>query len=44
MKAGFDTLVQAGFNRRLPISNASTELKFIVDLTYRGGLNDIVTL
>jgi ketol-acid reductoisomerase len=39
VKAGFDTLVQAGYQPELAYFECMHELKLIVDLMYRGGLN-----
>src|SRR2546428_10806737 len=38
VKAGFDTLVQAGYSPDLAYFECMHELKLIVDLMYRGGL------
>ncbi len=39
VKAGFDTLVDAGYNPEVAYFECLHELKLIVDLMYRGGLN-----
>jgi ketol-acid reductoisomerase len=39
IKAGFDTLVQAGYQPEIAYFECLHELKLIVDLMYRGGLN-----
>jgi ketol-acid reductoisomerase len=39
IKAGFDTLVEAGYQPELAYFECLHELKLIVDLMYRGGLN-----
>ena len=39
IKAGFDTLVQAGYQPEIAYFECMHELKLIVDLMYRGGLN-----
>src|ERR1700674_3972662 len=39
MKAGFDTLVEAGYQPEIAYFECLHELKLIVDLIYRGGLN-----
>jgi ketol-acid reductoisomerase len=39
VKAGFETLVQAGYQPELAYFECLHELKLIVDLMYRGGLN-----
>jgi ketol-acid reductoisomerase len=39
VKAGFDTLVQAGYQPEIAYFECMHELKLIVDLMYRGGLN-----
>ncbi len=39
VKAGFDTLVQAGYQPEIAYFECLHELKLIVDLMYRGGLN-----
>jgi ketol-acid reductoisomerase len=39
IKAGFDTLVEAGYQPELAYFECMHELKLIVDLMYRGGLN-----
>ncbi len=39
VKAGFDTLVQAGYQPEVAYFECLHELKLIVDLMYRGGLN-----
>ncbi|HUS65207.1 MAG TPA: ketol-acid reductoisomerase [Kofleriaceae bacterium] len=39
VKAGFDTLVEAGYQPELAYFECLHELKLIVDLMYRGGLN-----
>ena len=38
IKAGFDTLVQAGYQPEIAFFECMHELKLIVDLIYRGGL------
>ena len=39
VKAGFDTLVEAGYQPEMAYFECLHELKLIVDLFYRGGLN-----
>jgi ketol-acid reductoisomerase len=39
VKAGFETLVEAGYNPEVAYFECLHELKLIVDLMYRGGLN-----
>ena len=39
MKAGFETLVEAGYQPEVAYFECLHELKLIVDLMYRGGLN-----
>src|SRR5262249_36530250 len=39
VKAGFDTLVRAGYQPEVAYFECMHELKLIVDLMYRGGLN-----
>jgi ketol-acid reductoisomerase len=39
IKAGFDTLVKAGYQPEIAYFECMHELKLIVDLMYRGGLN-----
>ncbi|MEE2636610.1 MAG: ketol-acid reductoisomerase, partial [Acidobacteriota bacterium] len=39
IKAGFDTLVEAGYQPEIAYFEVMHELKLIVDLIYRGGLN-----
>jgi ketol-acid reductoisomerase len=39
VKAGFETLVQAGYQPEVAYFECMHELKLIVDLMYRGGLN-----
>jgi len=39
MKAGFDTLVQAGYAPEIAYFECVHEVKLIVDMIYRGGLN-----
>jgi ketol-acid reductoisomerase len=39
MKAGFDTLVEAGYQPEAAYFECIHELKLIVDLIYQGGLN-----
>src|SRR5947207_1380512 len=39
IKAGFETLVQAGYQPEIAYFECLHELKLIVDLMYRGGLN-----
>jgi ketol-acid reductoisomerase len=39
VKAGFDTLVDAGYQPEIAYFECMHELKLIVDLVYRGGLN-----
>ena len=39
IKAGFDTLVEAGYQPEVAYFECMHELKLIVDLIYRGGLN-----
>jgi ketol-acid reductoisomerase len=39
IKAGFETLVQAGYQPEIAYFECMHELKLIVDLMYRGGLN-----
>ena len=39
VKAGFETLVQAGYQPEIAYFECMHELKLIVDLMYRGGLN-----
>ncbi|MEW5981856.1 MAG: ketol-acid reductoisomerase [Acidobacteriota bacterium] len=39
VKAGFDTLVEAGYQPEIAYFECVHELKLIVDLIYRGGLN-----
>src|SRR5262249_8263053 len=39
IKAGFDTLVQAGYQPEIAYFECLHELKLIVDLIYQGGLN-----
>ena len=39
IKAGFDTLVQAGYQPEIAYFECMHELKLIVDLIYRGGLS-----
>ncbi len=39
VKAGFETLVEAGYQPELAYFECLHELKLIVDLMYRGGLN-----
>jgi ketol-acid reductoisomerase len=39
VKAGFDTLVEAGYQPEVAYFECLHELKLIVDLVYRGGLN-----
>jgi len=39
VKAGFDTLVKAGYQPEIAYFECMHELKLIVDLMYRGGLN-----
>ncbi|MBL8114240.1 MAG: ketol-acid reductoisomerase, partial [Acidobacteria bacterium] len=39
VKAGFDTLVEAGYQPEIAYFECMHELKLIVDLMYRGGLN-----
>ena len=39
MKAGFDTLVEAGYQPEVAYFECLHELKLIVDLMYRGGLS-----
>ena len=39
IKAGFDTLVEAGYQPEIAYFECMHELKLIVDLMYRGGLN-----
>jgi ketol-acid reductoisomerase len=39
IKAGFDTLVEAGYQPEIAYFECLHELKLIVDLMYRGGLN-----
>jgi ketol-acid reductoisomerase len=39
IKAGFDTLVEAGYQPEMAYFECLHELKLIVDLMYRGGLN-----
>jgi ketol-acid reductoisomerase len=39
IKAGFDTLVEAGYQPEIAYFECAHELKLIVDLIYRGGLN-----
>ncbi len=39
IKAGFDTLVEAGYQPEIAYFECMHELKLIVDLIYRGGLN-----
>ena len=39
MKAGFDTLVKAGYQPEIAYFECLHEMKLIVDLIYRGGLN-----
>jgi ketol-acid reductoisomerase len=39
IKAGFDTLVDAGYQPEIAYFECMHELKLIVDLVYRGGLN-----
>ena len=39
IKAGFETLVEAGYQPEVAYFECMHELKLIVDLTYRGGLN-----
>jgi ketol-acid reductoisomerase len=39
VKAGFDTLVEAGYQPEIAYFECLHELKLIVDLIYRGGLN-----
>ena len=39
MKAGFETLVEAGYQPEVAYFECMHELKLIVDLMYRGGLN-----
>ena len=39
IKAGFDTLVEAGYQPEIAYFECLHELKLIVDLVYRGGLN-----
>ena len=39
VKAGFDTLVDAGYQPEIAYFECMHELKLIVDLFYRGGLN-----
>ena len=39
MKAGFQTLVDAGYQPEIAYFECMHELKLIVDLMYRGGLN-----
>ena len=39
VKAGFETLVKAGYQPELAYFECMHELKLIVDLMYRGGLN-----
>src|SRR5687768_5851556 len=39
LKAGFETLVEAGYQPELAYFETMHELKLIVDLLYRGGLN-----
>ncbi len=39
VKAGFDTLVEAGYQPEVAYFECLHELKLIVDLMYRGGLN-----
>jgi ketol-acid reductoisomerase len=39
VKAGFDTLVEAGYQPEMAYFECLHELKLIVDLMYRGGLN-----
>jgi ketol-acid reductoisomerase len=39
VKAGFETLVQAGYQPEIAYFECLHELKLIVDLMYRGGLN-----
>jgi ketol-acid reductoisomerase len=39
VKAAFETLVEAGYQPELAYFETMHELKLIVDLMYRGGLN-----
>src|SRR4029079_14599752 len=39
VKAGFETLVEAGYQPEIAYFECLHELKLIVDLMYRGGLN-----
>ncbi len=39
VKAGFDTLVEAGYQPEMAYFECMHELKLIVDLFYQGGLN-----
>ena len=39
VKAGFETLVDAGYQPEVAYFECLHELKLIVDLMYRGGLN-----
>jgi ketol-acid reductoisomerase len=39
IKAGFDTLVEAGYQPEIAYFECLHELKLIVDLIYQGGLN-----
>ena len=39
VKAGFETLVEAGYQPEIAYFECMHELKLIVDLMYRGGLN-----
>ena len=39
VKAGFETLVEAGYQPEIAYFECMHELKLIVDLIYRGGLN-----
>lgn len=41
VKAGFETLVQAGYQPEIAYFECLHELKLIVDLIYRGGLNNM---
>ena len=38
MKAGFETLIEAGYQQEIAYFECLQELKLIVDLMYRGGL------
>jgi ketol-acid reductoisomerase len=41
VKAGFETLIEAGYQPEVAYFECMHELKLIVDLMYRGGLNDM---